>query len=191
VIVFADEVGFLMNPCVKGTWAPKGKTPVVQYRNRHHRKVSALGAIALHADGRLELLTDWYPDRYVRAAEARSFVDRLLAHFPNQKITLVWDKLQAHRSKLVKEAVIASGGRLTIEHLPSYAPDLNPVEGLWCLTKYHRMANHGIDNVEELHAEAKRHVDAVGSEERLLKSCFGIAKLNLPEANARGPSRAQ
>lgn len=171
-----------MNPCVKATWAPKGQTPVVAYRNRHHRKVSALGAIALHPGGTLEVLTDWYPDRYVRAAEAASFVQRLLKHFPDRPITLVWDKLQAHRSKLVKQQAAACGSRLTIDHLPSYAPDLNPVEGLWCLTKYHRMANHCIDDLEMLHSEAKRHVESVATEQRLLQACFKIAKLKLPDA---------
>ena len=67
---FADEAGFLMHPSVKATWAPVGKTPVVVYRNRHHKKVSVLGALLLSTDGRIEALTDWYPGSYVRGAEA-------------------------------------------------------------------------------------------------------------------------
>lgn len=86
------------------------------------------------------------------------------------------DGLQAHRSKAV-QAVAAAHPRLTIERLPAYAPDLNPVEQLWSLTKYHRMANHTIGSVEGLLAEAQRHVDAVAGDERLLRSCFAMAKL--------------
>ncbi len=93
-------------------------------------------------------------------------------------VDLVWDNLAAHKSKLVK-AVAAAHPRLTVHHLPPYAPDLNPVEPLWSMTKYHRMANHTIDDLDELHAEAKRHVDAVAADQRLLEGCFASASLAL------------
>jgi putative transposase len=177
--VFADEVGFLMNPCVRASWAPVNQTPVVPFRNRHHRKISALGALALDAaTGSIELLIDWHPDSYVRAEQAADFVMRLLKHIPAGPVTLVWDKLQAHRSKRVKQ-VLRDHPRLSIVYLPSYAPDLNPVETLWCLTKYHRMANHSLDTLDGLLREAQRHVADVASEPSLLRACFASAKLDL------------
>ena len=45
----ADEVGFMMSPSVKKTWAKKACTPVVPYRNRRQKKVSVLGAVVLHS----------------------------------------------------------------------------------------------------------------------------------------------
>ncbi len=72
---------------------------------------------------------------------------------------------------------MAAHPRLSVRYLPPHAPDLNPVEPLWGMTKYHRMANHTIDDLGELHAEAKRHVDAVGSEQHLLEACFASAGL--------------
>jgi transposase InsO family protein len=181
--VFADEVGFLMNPCIKATWAPVGRTPVVQYRNRHHQKVSALGAIALAADGALRVLIDWHPDSYVRAPEALAFVQRLLQEIPDGPIDLIWDNLSAHKSKLLKQW-LADHPRLRIHYLPPYAPDLNPIETLWSTVKHHRMANHTIDNLAELESAAKRHVTAVAAEQRLLQACFRSAKLalNFPRA---------
>jgi len=182
-----------MNPCLKATWAPVGQTPVVQFRNRHHKKVSALGAIALRPvsgsgggsggegagdSGSLELLVDWHPGSYVRGVEAAAFVQRLLKHIPQGPIDLVWDNLQAHKSPLVKQ-LAKDDPRLRIHYLPPYAPDLNPVETLWSMTKYHRMANHAIDTLEELEATARRHVEAVGAERRLLEACFKSAGLAL------------
>ena len=166
-----------MTPCVKKTWAPAGRTPVVPFRNRHHKKVSCLGAIAKAADGTLSVLADWYPGSYVRSAEAAAFAERLLRTFAGP-VDLVWDNLSAHKSKPVR-ALVAAHPRLTVHHLPPYAPDLNPVEPLWGMTKYHRMANHTIDSLDELHAEAKRHVEAVGAEQRLLTACFASAELAL------------
>ena len=172
-----------MNPCVKSTWARVGHTPVVPFRNRHHRKISALGALALAADGVIDLLIDWHPDSYVRAEQAAAFLHRVLAEFPAGPVDLVWDNLQAHKSPIVKE-VTAAHPRLTLHYLPPYAPDLNAVEWVWSLTKHHRMANHTINEVEVLHAKAKQHLDDVAANPALLRSCFagaGLA-LKLPSA---------
>jgi hypothetical protein len=72
---------------------------VVQYRNRHHRKVSALGAIALAADGTLSVLIDWHPATATcvdpawtqRGPEALALAQRLLKEVPGDgPIDLVW-----------------------------------------------------------------------------------------------------
>ena len=168
----------MMNPCIKPMWAPVGQTPIVPHRNRHHKKVSALGAITLAADQTMKVFIDWFPGSYVRAPEAAAFVERLLKEIPNGPIDLVWDNLQAHKSLLVK-AVVAKNPRLKIHYLPPYAPDLNPIETLWCMVKYHRMANHAIGNLDELEATAKRHVEAVSAEQALLQACFRSAELAL------------
>jgi transposase len=150
---------------------------VVPFRNRHHKKVSALGAIALTAaTGALQLLIDWYPGSYVRGAEAAAFVERMLKEIPQGPIDLVWDNLQAHKSPLVKQ-LAKDHPRLRVHYLPPYAPDLNPVEPLWSMTKYHRMANHAIDTLEELEATARRHVAAVATQQHLLQACFKSAGL--------------
>jgi transposase len=185
VILTADEVGFMMTPSVKRTWAPRACTPVVPYRNRRRKKVSVLGAVALHpAGGRVELLCDFHPDSYVRGEQAAAFLHRVLAEYPRGPVDLVWDNLQAHKSPIVKE-VVAEHPRLTLHHFPPYAPDLNPAEGVWCLAKHHRMANHTIGDLDTLHAEARRHLEAVGRDESLLRSCFEGAGLAVSLASAQ------
>ena len=185
VILMADEVGFMMNPSVKKTWAPESRTPVVPYRNRRQKKVSVLGAVALHsATGRIDLLCDFHPDSYVRSEQAAAFVHRVLAEYPQGPIDLVWDNLNAHKSKFVRELLV-DHPRLTMHYLPPYAPELNAVESVWCLTKHHRMANHSIDDLDVLHAEARRHLDDVGSQQGLLKACFEHAGLALLKPHAQ------
>ncbi len=61
--------------------------------------------------------------------------------------------------------------------LPSYAPDLNPVEMVWDISKYHAMSNHGIDDLGELHAQAERQVRRVADEPSLLRACIRHAGL--------------
>lgn len=185
VILMADEAGFLMTPCVKKTWAKRACTPAVPYRNRRQKKVSVLGAVALHAaTGRVDLLCDFHPDSYVRGEQAASFLHRVLAEYPAGPVDVVWDNLQAHKGPIVKE-VLASDPRLTLHALPPYAPDLNAQEGVWCLAKYHRMANHAIAEVDQLHAEAKRHLDDIADDQELLRSCFRGAGLALSPPSAQ------
>ena len=181
----ADEVGFMMTPGVKKTWAMKARTPVVPYRNRRQKKVSVLGAVALHAaSGRVELLCDFYPDRYVRGEQAAAFLHRVLAEYPAGPVDVVWDNLQAHKSPIVRE-VVAVDPRLTLHYLPPYAPDLNAGEGVWAMANYHRMANYTIDDLDTLHAEARRHLEDIGRDQQLLRSCFEGAGLALTLASAQ------
>lgn len=188
VIVFVDEAGFSMVPCLKSTWAPAGRTPVVLHRNRWHRKVSVIGAIAV--DTRRPqtptLLSDWHPDTHVTQAEIGSFLNRLLRQFKDRNVVLVWDKLQAHRGSVVRE-FLAAHPTLTMHYLPSYSPELNPVEQVWALSKYHRMANHAIDDLAELHAEAARQVRRIGRDPDVL--CNFIKHTGL--GDALYPVRAQ
>lgn len=187
VIVFVDEAGFSMVPCLKSTWAPVGQTPVVRHRNRWHRKVSVIGAMAIEStSGQAQLLSDWHPDRHVKQEEIVVFLRRLLEQIPDRAVMVIWDKLAAHRSRAVKEFV-ADHPRLELQYLPSYAPDLNPVELVWSLSKYHRMANHEIDDLTTLECTARDKVAQVGSDPKLLQACIKHAGL----ADALYPVSAQ
>jgi putative transposase len=103
------------------------------------------------------------------------FLDRLLSECDGNVI-VVWDNLPAHRSKLVK-AFCATHRRLWLKNLPGYAPDLNPIELVWCMSKYHRLAKHGIAELEQLHQAAQQATDEVAHEQELLKSCIRHAGL--------------
>jgi transposase len=54
---------------------------------------------------------------------------------------VVWDRLPAHRSRLVSEFLDSLDGRIAIEYPPPYAPELNPVEYLWGHWKQHTLPN--------------------------------------------------
>jgi len=45
-IVFVDEAGFMLEPLVRRTWAPRGKTPVIKVLKPHER-ISVIGAMTL------------------------------------------------------------------------------------------------------------------------------------------------
>ena len=43
------------------------------------------------------------------------------------RLLIIWDGLPAHRSRLVRQYVESLDGRIVLERLPAYAPELNPV----------------------------------------------------------------
>jgi transposase len=46
-------------------------------------------------------------------------------------VVLVWDNLPVHTSLAMRAWLASQQDWLQAEYLPAYAPDLNPVEGLW------------------------------------------------------------
>lgn len=46
-------------------------------------------------------------------------------------LIVVWDNASTHHAKALREFCDRNSDRLTIVKLPPYAPDLNPVEGVW------------------------------------------------------------
>jgi transposase len=76
----------------------------------------------------------------IRAAQVVEFLDALRRQI-RKPLLVVWDQLATHRSRLVRQYIEASRGRIAVEFLPAYAPELNPVEYLWGYWKQHELAN--------------------------------------------------
>jgi transposase len=85
----------------------------------------------------------------IRAPQVVAFLKHLLRHIPG-KLLLVWDRLPAHRSRVVQEFVAAQKGRIHTEYLPAYAPELNPTEYIWGHCKHHKLPNACPKNFDEL-----------------------------------------
>jgi transposase len=66
--------------------------------------------------------------------------------------------------------------RLRIEHFPSYAPDLNPDEGVWSLAK-RELANSCPDNVDELMEDIIRSIHGIRTSPAKLRGCIVQSEL--------------
>jgi transposase len=140
-LVFLDESGFMLTPTVRRTWAPRGRTPILQCWDRRDR-LSAISAITVSPDrGRLNLHFDVLADNAnVHAEDVIGFLGRLRARL-GERLTVVWDGSPVHsRSKAVR-AYLADHPGIVAETLPAYAPELNPDELVWGWSKYGRLAN--------------------------------------------------
>jgi transposase len=71
-------------------------------------------------------------------------------------LLIVWDGLAAHRSGAVWDFIRQQRGRIWIEFLPGYAPELNPVEYLWSHWKQHELPNFCPTSFGQLSLHARR-----------------------------------
>jgi hypothetical protein len=121
IIIFIDESGISERPHRVSTWAPKGQTPVLQY-SFTWKQLSAVAGISFW-NIYFKLVQG-----AVRAPEIVAFLKALRRHLGDRKLLIVWDRLQAHRSRLVREYVESQKGAIHLEYLPPYAPELNQSE---------------------------------------------------------------
>ena len=126
--MFVDESGFLLIPNVVKTWAPVGQTPVHHHVYRRDR-ISVISGVSVSPKRqRLNLYYYLFYDN-IGQEEVCLFLRHLLRHLPRQVIALL-DNSSTHKGEPLEE-LLRQHPRLHIEHFPSYAPELNPDEGVW------------------------------------------------------------
>src|SRR5207253_1090881 len=69
------------------------------------------------------------------------FLRHLKRHFRGRPVTLIWDGLGAHTSRVMRAYLARQRRWLHVERLPGYAPELNPIEQVWGNVKVRELAN--------------------------------------------------
>jgi transposase len=174
-VVFLDESGYFLRPLRRRIWAPKGHRPI-QYAWDRRDRITTIAAIsrAPWAD-RLGLYYTLL-DHNAHASDFVKFIRELHAHL-RRPIILVCDRLQAHRSA-ARQLQDRGAAWLHVEWLPPYAPDLNPVEGVWSESKYGTLANFVPSDIDELRLTLDNVLEAYRHEPNRLHSFFTIADLS-------------
>lgn len=156
-----------MAPLVRRSWAPRGNTPILYQRTRHHQKVSIIAAMCVNLRAyRIHLYFRLYPDQNIKGATVIGFLRQLLRQLDGPVI-LIWDRSMAHRAVKVKR-FINQKPQLQSIFLPPYAPELNPVESVWGYLKMNPLANYGAGDVDALATRSRRHARSVQRKPRLL-----------------------
>jgi transposase len=99
-----------------------------------------------------------------------------MRHLPN-KLLIIWDGLPSHRSHLVRDFVRQQRGRLWLEFLPAYAPELNPVEYLWSHWKQHELPNFCPSTFAQLSVHARRALKRMRQRPTLVMAFWQQAQL--------------
>ncbi len=167
-IVFADESGFLLIPHVVKTWAPRGQTPVHRHCYRRD-KISVISGVSVSPKRQhLGLFYQLYFNN-IGHEEVCVFLRDLLRHLRGSVFAILDNSTTHHGEPLA--AIQRQHPRLHIEHFPSYAPELNPDEGVWSQAK-RDLANGCPHDVHELMDDLVRSIEKIRKSPAKLRGCI-------------------
>ena len=184
-IVFEDESGQSVRPPRARTWARRGHTPVIRVRGGGTGHISVAGLACYRPGFRSRLIYRLHQYRG-RKDEAKAFTwteyrDLLTAahrQLPGGNIVLIWDNLPVHRRAELR-AFTAAQPWLRVFQLPSYAPDLNPVEGIWSVLKRGTLANQAAASYTRLLQVIRHSLQKIQRRPGLLDGCLAGTGLTL------------
>jgi hypothetical protein len=166
-----------LQPVIRRTWAPRGERPVLRAPHRHDR-LSVIGAISISPGKRHLRLAFRVQSENVRTGHVVDFI-RQLRQDLRRPLLVVMDRLPAHLSAAKQLIRPADRHPIHIEWLPSYAPELNPVEYQWSHAKGSCLANHAPPDIGELRHAVHDAFEYQRHEQSLLRSFFREACLKL------------
>jgi transposase len=172
-LVFVDESGFYLLPGVVKTYSPKGLTPLIAEQQTHdHLSVMA----GMTPEGKSYVLVR---PQSLNGWHTIAFLLHLL-RYAGRRLLVIWDGSPIHRRCEVRDFVLGTRGKIRLEALPGYAPDLNPWdEGGWHHLKHVQMRNMVCRDLEELHEQFHLAVGRLRQKPRLVRSFFAQAGLVL------------
>lgn len=162
----------MLQPLIRRTWAPKGQTPVMYCWDRHDRLSVIAGLTVAHRRRRIGLYFAVH-EKNISAEQVQDFM-RGVQRQLRRSLIVIMDRAPIHRKAA---RVLQADGRFDVEWLPSYAPDLNPVEHVWNHSKYGDLANFIPDDVGELEFAIECSLQETRACPALMRSCFHAAKL--------------
>ena len=130
-LVFLDECGVLTGMARLYGRGPRGTRALGKVPHGPWARLSVLGAL-----GREGILAAMSVEAATDGTVFRAYLERVL--LPELRRTkpdavLVMDNLGAHKMPKVRELLDGSGS--PYRYLPSYSPDLNPIEPAWAQVK--------------------------------------------------------
>lgn len=155
LLIFLDESGFSERPSVRRTWAPRGQTPIL-IAPFNWKRLSAIASLITTPQARRVGLCLRLQPGTVKQPEVLAYLQTLKRHVRGRKVILLWDRLPAHRGGKVQKWVAKQSKWLTMEYLPPYAPELNPVEYFWSHLSRTDMAQFVGEDLDAVRNQARK-----------------------------------
>ena len=173
VLIFEDESGFYLLAGLVRTYAPVGRPPIIrQKQTRDH--LSVMGGMTprgkVYTLARQESLNGMHCIEFLKH----------LQEVAGERLLVIWDGSPIHRRAEVTEFVSQTKGKVRVEALPGYAPDLNPWdEGGWNHLKHVQLRNLVCRDLEELHEQFHLAIARLRQEPHLVQAFFAQAGLRV------------
>jgi transposase len=155
---------------------------VVKVTGGHDSRVSLAALIAVRPGCRPRLIYRTHCAR--RGDKRKGFTETDYARFLDAAhqqldgpLVLVWDGLNTHVSRAMRE-LVAARDWLTVFQLPPYASELNPVEPVWSVLK-RSLANLVKQDIDQLTALVKTRLRRMQYRPGLLNGFLAKTRLDL------------
>jgi transposase len=185
-ICFADETGQGLRPPRGRTWAPRGARPVVRVAGRNRGRVNIAGAVCFRPGHRARMFFRVLVCRG-RKGEQKSFAwgdyrdfIRMVHQQLGTPVVWVWDNLNVHLQQEMFDFAEEHKDWLRIFHLPSYAPEINPQEGIWSLLK-RALADFAAADLGHLTRVIKRKLKKIQYRPHLIEGCLPPTGLTMDQ----------
>lgn len=171
-LVFIDESFCQTGMRREFAWAPRGVRAIGSKPQRNWKTISIIGAI--RCGDRPRLMTH---RGSVNGATFRRFVRKCLSPWLKRGDLVVMDNLNMHKS-LATRRLIEQAGAIPV-YLPTYSPELNPIELLWAHLK-RQLRKLALDTEDAVRRAVRRlrrrvplsHIDG------WFRRVLGIAQIN-------------
>jgi transposase len=150
LLLFGDEASFAQWGSLSYTWAPTGEQPEVPTSGKR-KGYKVFGLI------------DYFSGRFFyKGQEGRLNSESYVAFLRDvlsqtrRHVVVIQDGARYHTSQAMQDFFKAHVARLTIEQLPAYSPDFNPIEHLWKKVKKEATHLKYFPDFSQLQAEVDR-----------------------------------
>ena len=150
LLLFGDEASFAQWGSLSYTWAPVGQQPEVPTSGK--RKGYKIFGLIDYFSGRFFYKS--HEGRFNSESYAAFLLDVLGQ--TRRHVVVIQDGARYHTSAAMKVFFKVHAARLTIEQLPSYSPDFNPIEHLWKKVKKEATHLKYFPDFSHLQAEVDR-----------------------------------
>ena len=128
-IIAIDEVSFQLTTNYKRIWFPKGKTPKGAFF-WSNKKLIVFGAQRENQ----KLFYEFYISQ--NSITFLSFLNDLLEELDkNKKYVIILDNAGWHKTQVVRKRFEQHKDWISVEFIPPYSPELNPIETNWKVTR--------------------------------------------------------
>jgi transposase len=181
LILWGDEMGLRSDDPIGRSYAPRGRTPVVEASGRRFgcNMISAISNL-----GRLWFMV------FTGRLDAKLFVEflgRLLRVSDGRKLLLIIDSHPAHKAAKVRrwleEKPVERSARLELCFLPGYSPELNPDECLNQDTKQ-AMRKHRPRDQREMIDKVRSHLRRRQNQPQVVRRFFEEQHVRYAAADA-------
>jgi transposase len=127
-LLFVDETGSPIDMARSYAWAPRGQRAYAAKPRNRGQALTLIGAMGVNGLGATMTVAGGTDGEVFR-----SYVDPVLAPQLCPGQVVIMDNLKAHTVAGIREAIEAA--HATLGYLPSYSPDLSPIELCWSKVK--------------------------------------------------------